>query len=127
MNHHFPTPLFALALSLTGSLAGSLGLSQVTLAQETIQNYTRPATPNSEGFQKNERSSQGGDTLGDGFNPINLIHNANLRRSRNGEDFAEDTQTNLNKAAADFKRQQQLRLQQSPTVAPVAGENSAKP
>jgi hypothetical protein len=123
MNPRFPTPLFALALSLTGGL----GLSPSPgFAQEAIQNYNSPVSPANEGFQKNERSTQGSDVLGDGFNPLNLIHNANFRRSRNGEDFAEDTQTNLNKAAADFKRQQQLRLQQQQT-APVAGGDSSKP
>ena len=122
MNHRLVIPCFTVALSLVGGL----GLNpSASLAQE-LQNYNAPITPANTGFQKNERSSQGSDVLGDGFNPLNLIHNANLRRSRNGDDFAEDTQTNLDKAAADFKRQQQLRLQQQPAT-PVAGGNSAKP
>lgn len=122
MNHRLVIPCLTAALSLVGGL----GLNpSPSLAQE-LQNYNAPIAPSNEGFQKNERSSQGSDVLGDGFNPLNLIHNANLRRSRNGEDFAEDSQTNLDKAAADFKRQQQLRLQQQ-QVAPATGGNSAKP
>jgi hypothetical protein len=116
-----------MVLSLTTSLAlpPLAGFAQETQNSQ-LQNYQNPAIPTTEGFQKNERSSQGSDFLGDGFNPLNLIHNANLRRSRNGADFAEDSQTNLNKAAADFKRQQQLRLQQQ-QAAPVAGGASSKP
>lgn len=127
MNNRLPLPVLTMVLSLTTSLAlpPLAGFAQETQNSQ-LQNYQNPAIPTTEGFQKNERSSQGSDFLGDGFNPLNLIHNANLRRSRNGADFAEDSQTNLNKAAADFKRQQQLRLQQQ-QAAPVAGGASSKP
>jgi hypothetical protein len=63
--------------------------------------------------------------LGSGFDPMSLIHNANLSRSRNGSDFAEDTQRNLNQAADQFKQLQQQRMlemqqqQSSPAVAPA--------
>lgn len=82
------------------------------------------ATPGSEApFTANEVDpSKPG--LGGGFDPMSLIHNANLSRSRNGTDFADDTQRTLNEAADQFKKMQQQRLQQmqqssDPVIAPA--------
>lgn len=61
-------------------------------------------------YQSNEQSSTDNSSLGS-FNPLDLIHNANLRRSRDAGQFEEDTNTNLNQAADDFKRLQQQRMQ----------------
>ncbi len=61
-----------------------------------------------EPFQSNEKST----LYGDGFNPMDLIHNANLLNNRSSSDFAEDTNSNINKAADDFKKQQLERMQQ---------------
>lgn len=112
---HYSQRLFILFLGLAGGIV--LG-NQVSLAQQQesvppLQDYRSPPTESdTEIFQRNERSSSSSDLLGNGFDPINLIHNANLRRSRGGYEFAEDTQNNLNKAAEEFKRQQQQQLQQ---------------
>lgn len=73
-----------------------------------LAQYRNPNNP--EGFQNNEQDPSKNSFSG--FDPMSLIHNANLSRSRNGSDFAEDTQNNLNKAAEAFKKQQQLQLQQ---------------
>ena len=59
-------------------------------------------------FQDNEKSP----VYGEGINPMDLIHNANLLNSRSASDFAEDTDKNLNQAADDFKREQQRRIQE---------------
>lgn len=57
-------------------------------------------------FQSNERNP----LYGDGINPLDLIHNANLINSRSSSDFAEDTENNLNSAAESFKQKQQQRI-----------------
>lgn len=59
-------------------------------------------------FQSNEQNP----LYGDGINPMDLIHNANLLNNRSAYDFQEDTNNNINKAADDFKKQQLERMQQ---------------
>jgi hypothetical protein len=101
--------------SLVKPLALSLGICGLLMALEKsafaqLQNLQEPPT-----YQNSEQDPNKGAFSG--FDPASLIHNANLSRSRNGTDFAEDTQQNLNKAANDFKRQQQLLLQNQPVEA----------
>ncbi len=61
-----------------------------------------------EPFQSNEKNS----IYGDGINPMDLIHNANLLNNRSASDFAEDSNSNIDKAADEFKKQQLERMQQ---------------
>jgi hypothetical protein len=98
------------SLLLTSFTALLLGFTPVTLSQ--TENYDEGLLkPNTDGnFQKNEVDSMGESTFGSGFDPMQMIHNANFRRSRNGAEFAEDTQNNLNNAAEEFKRLQQQRI-----------------
>lgn len=93
-----------LAIAIVG-ISGVLALPTPSLAQSTTPAGEKPFTAN-----EVDPTKQG---LGNGFDPMSLIHNANLSRSRTGEDFAEDTQRTLNDAASEFKRQQQQRLQES--------------
>jgi Tfp pilus assembly protein PilV len=60
-------------------------------------------------FQSNEQNPLYGES---GFNPMDLIHNANFFNSRTGADFADDTNKNIDTAASDFKKQQLQRLMQ---------------
>lgn len=91
-----------------------------------VQGQSTATAPGEDPFVSNDvdPSKQG---LGGGFDPMSLIHNANLSRTRNGADFAEDTQRNINKAADQFKQLQQQRLmemqqqQTDPAIAPVPG------
>lgn len=92
-----------------------------------VQGQSTATAPGEDPFVSNDvdPSKQG---LGGGFDPMSLIHNANLSRTRNGTDFAEDTQRNINKAADQFKQLQQQRLmemqqqqQADPAIAPVPG------
>ena len=105
MNQRSLVKPLALSLGICGLL---VGLEKSAFAQ--LQNLQEPPT-----YQNSEQDPNKGAFSG--FDPASLIHNANLSRSRNGTDFAEDTQENLNKAANDFKRQQQLRLQNQPVQA----------
>lgn len=67
-----------------------------------------------DGTQSNERSSFDGG-LGNGFNPMNLIHRANLTPSRKSEDFNNDSKQNIQSAAEKFKQQQMQKIQPSST------------
>ncbi len=102
----------ALALGVIGAIA----IIPTTLAQSI--DLSDP-TPDENTFQNNEQDGNYGE-LGNIFNPLDLIHRANLGRSRNAGDFAEDTQTGLNRAAEDFKKLQQQQLQEfsQPTAVP---------
>ncbi|HEY9813515.1 MAG TPA: hypothetical protein V6D31_08260, partial [Candidatus Sericytochromatia bacterium] len=42
----------------------------------------------------------------DGFNPLDLIHRANLGSLRTYEEFSAEQRTNLNSAADDFRKRQ---------------------
>lgn len=105
MNQRSLLKPLALSLGICGLL---MGLEKSAFAQ--LQNSQEPPI-----YQNSEQDPSKGSFSG--FDPASLIHNANLSRSRNGADFATDTQENLNKAANDFKRQQQLRLQNQPVQA----------
>ncbi len=98
------------SLILTSLTSLLFGFAAPAIAQ--TEDYSNGLLqPNTEGeFQKNEIDSTGESTFGSGFDPMQLIHNANFRRSRNGAEFAEDTQNNLNNAADEFKKLQQQRL-----------------
>ncbi|MEB3309362.1 MAG: hypothetical protein VKJ02_03960 [Snowella sp.] len=96
----------------------SLGFGALLIGTEKAalaQFQTNPQEPI--GYQKSEQDPSQG-LFGGGFNPTSLIHNVNFSRSRTGADFAEDTQNSLNKAATEFKRQQQLQLQSQPNAVP---------
>ena len=55
-------------------------------------------------YPANERDSFSGGT---DLNPFDLIHNARLGNGRSLEEFNQESQQNLDDAAAEFKRQQQ--------------------
>lgn len=70
---------------------------------------------NSDGanFQPNEYDTLTGPS---GLNPMDFIHRANFGTMRDSQQFQNDTNQQINDAAADFKRQQQEQLQnQSPS------------
>lgn len=88
-------------------------LSPITNAQNTINRQQNQP------FQTNERNP----LYGDGINPLDLIHNANLLNNRSGSDFAEETKQNINSAAENFKRQQQQRILEMQQKQNTAVEN----
>lgn len=74
------------------------------------QNYVNAQNINNQQpqpYQSNEVNPMYGTS---GFNPMQLIHNANFLNGRNGDEFAEDTNKNINSAAEDFKQQQLKRM-----------------
>lgn len=93
-------------------LESSLFLATILLvgADFKPQVLAQSLNPSQPDYQKNERSSDGRDALG-GFNPLDLIHNSNFRRSRDGAEFQEDTRNNINEAAEEFKRKQREQLE----------------
>ena len=88
------------------TIVASFGLVLISAAPNYAQaTSVREKDP----FQKNEVNPLYG---GDGFNPLDLIHNANLSTGRSSADFYEDTNENLDSAAEKFKKEQLLRMQQ---------------
>lgn len=102
MNNKSLVKPFAFTVLICGLL---MGMEKSAFAQ--LQNQQEPI-----GYQKSEQDPSKASFSG--FDPMSIMHNANLSRSRNGSTFAEDTQNSLNKAANDFKRKQQQQLQAQP-------------
>ncbi|MGF1479183.1 MAG: hypothetical protein ACFB4I_06795 [Cyanophyceae cyanobacterium] len=106
MNRFYLTALRGIGMISFVGLAIALGLEPV-LAQ------TFPNSDSTE-VQRNEYDPNSNSSLGT-LNPTDLIHRANLSRSRNLQEFSEDSQINLGNAAEEYKRLQQERLQQTTT------------
>ena len=100
-------------------IKSSLFLATILLvgADFNPQLLAQSLNPSQPDYQKNERSSDGRDALG-GFDPLDLIHNSNFRRSRDGSEFQEDTRKNINQAAEEFKRKQREQLENLQNSAP---------
>ncbi|MEB3193421.1 MAG: hypothetical protein VKL42_24020 [Snowella sp.] len=113
MNNKLFVNILLASVGIVGAIAAS---SKITLAQTQYQ----PPTQQPLGYEASEKDPMK-SSVG-GFDPMSLIHNANLSRSRTGEDFAEDSQRNLSKAAEAFKKMQQQQLQQMPKT--VESSNS---
>ncbi len=88
---------------ILASIIVSLGLITITHNPVNAQSFNNKQP---EPFQSNEKNP----LHGNGINPLELIHNANFFNGRNGADFAEDTNRNLDSAAEDFKQQQLKRM-----------------
>ncbi len=88
-------------LKIISTLLITFGIINIPVQAQNI-NDNQPDT-----FQSNEVNPLYGES---GFNPLDLIHNANFCRNRTSADFAEDTNKNLDTAADDFKKQQLQRL-----------------
>ena len=114
-----------LSLALGAAILGIIpAWSQAGLSQT----FDVPNAPETEVTPSNE--SSGSDLLRGGLDPISIIHNANLSRSRNAGEFADDTRRSLQQAADEFKLLQQQRFQQqnnapaSPSSDPISGSNT---
>lgn len=106
--------VFTLSFSLVTLIASysNLVFAQVTNSQNPTAQY-----------QKNEVGSNENSSFGNGFNPLDFIHNANLRRSRDAGQFQEDTNSGLNQAANEFKRLQQQMMQSQPSESKGVPQN----
>ncbi len=99
MLNKFMTKKLVVFLTLLGT---TVGFAPLTIAQSIEQVDRDP-------YQSNERNPNG--DLGDFMNPLGLMHRANLERSRNGGEFAEDTRDNLSEAAKSFREAQRQLLE----------------
>lgn len=78
-----------------------------------------------DGFQSNEQDAMFGGGS-NGFNPLELIHRANLSNGRSLEEFNSESETNIENSASEFKRLQRERLlqqQSSPSSVEYTPEN----
>ena len=88
---------------LAGLGVASCLLPQASWAQATYSTY--PTQLDEFKTQAQERDPLTGSNNG-GFNPLDLIHRANLGSLRTYEEFSAEQRTNLNSAADDFRKQQ---------------------
>jgi hypothetical protein len=101
MKNYFFQLTITLSLGFTLALVSGFG-------QSSLAEYK---TPENDGYQSNEQDSFYGSG-GTGFNPLELIHRANLNNGRSLEEFNSDSQLHLENSASEFKRLQQERLLQ---------------
>lgn len=95
-----------IAFATTCSLVGAIScLGDTALAQTATPNLT-------EGSISQPKSEVDDNQIPQTLNPVDFIHNQNLRRSRNASEFSTDTEKKLDSAAAEFKRLQLQRLQE---------------
>jgi hypothetical protein len=101
-------PNYLLKILLTPSMivAGTMTLIMGLNAPAMAQTYGETGGE----YQRNEQN--GSDGTIEGLDPIQLIHNANLRRSRGAQEFSEDANNQLDEAAEDFRKLQLQRLQE---------------
>ncbi len=92
-----------LLFSLSAILMGIAIAQQASFAQTTNPNE-------GDAFPSNEQDSIFG---GENFNPFDLIHNSNLRNGTTREEFRKNANEEIDDAAAEFRRLQKERLQQS--------------
>ena len=111
-------PLSQIALTLGLGVACTLSIITPSLAQ--YQQETNDAN-----FQSNEKDSLYGDsTLG--VNPMDLIHNYNLSVGRNAEEFREESGTQIQNSAEEFRRMQQEQILQQYNTTPDATGNTVE-
>ena len=96
-----------------------------TISNSANAQITDPNQPPT--FQSNEVDPLTGTS---GFNPLDLIHNANLLNGRSGAEFAADSNEQIDDAASEFKKQQlqrMLELQQQQNSTPDNGNPDLNP
>ncbi|HAZ45302.1 MAG TPA: hypothetical protein DDW76_33925 [Cyanobacteria bacterium UBA11369] len=113
-----------------GCLAGSAIASLALFPQPTSAQFT-DAQPLQDWQQNPESNRDPFSGKGDGgegpFDVFNMIHRANLGPTRSLGEFSEEQEESLDAAAAEFRKQQQQRLQQPNGVAPVTPANTPAP
>jgi hypothetical protein len=100
------------------ALVAIAGLSSSALAQSGAD----------DGYQPNEKSGIYGDAPA-GLNPLDIIHRAQQANGRSADEFGQESQTQIDDSASDFKRLQQQRIleqQQSAPKQPVETRETAK-
>ncbi|NEO86117.1 MAG: hypothetical protein F6J87_17955 [Spirulina sp. SIO3F2] len=85
----------------------AIALNAIVLGMPLLFNAA-PALAN-EPFPTNEQDPVFG---GQDFDPIDIIHDANLGRGQTADEFREQTNENLDEASQDFRQQQRERLRE---------------
>jgi hypothetical protein len=86
--------------------------------------FAQSQSDENDAYQSNEKDSMSG-SLG-GLNPMDLIHNMNLSTGRNAEEFNQDSQTQIENSADEFKRLQIERMQQQNNNLPESTQEPTK-
>ena len=80
-----------------------------------------------QGYQSNEKDSGIYGDAPSGLDPLDIMHRAQQTSGRSAAEFGEESQTQLNNSASDFKRLQQQRIleqQQSRNATEVEAETT---
>lgn len=101
------------SIGLTGGIAlmAIAGLNSPVLAQAGAND--------NDNYQSNEKNGIYGDAPG-GLNPLEIMHRAQQSNGRSAAEFNQESQSQIDSSASDFKRLQQQRIleqqqsQQSP-------------
>ena len=62
------------------------------------------------GYQSNEKGSGVYGDTPSGLNPLDIMHRAQQSNGRSAAEFGEESQTQIDNSASDFKRLQQQRI-----------------
>jgi hypothetical protein len=84
---------------------GTLLLNTPSVCAQSLSTSTSDGN-----FQSNEYDTTSGGSFGNSFNPLDLIHRANMSNGRDSQEFGQDSAENINNAAAEFKKLQLERL-----------------
>lgn len=105
------------AIATTSALTSQPASAQVVNENQSNQSPQDFISP------QNERDSFTGAAPGQGFNVFDLMHRAQTRGSISSDEFLSEQGANLDRAVADFHRQQQqlLRSNQQPGVSTNTG------
>ncbi|NJK56389.1 MAG: hypothetical protein HC939_10515 [Pleurocapsa sp. SU_5_0] len=76
-----------------------------------------------DGYQPNEKDGIYGDAPA-GLNPLDIIHRAQQTNSRSAAEFDQESQTQIDNSASDFKRLQQQRILEQQQLGQPKGETT---
>ena len=87
-----------------------LGLGIALTLVAGFSTSARSQVRDDQGYQSNEKGSGVYGDAPSGLNPLEIMHRAQQTRGRSAAEFNEESQTQINNSASDFKRLQQQRI-----------------
>ncbi|MEY2830828.1 MAG: hypothetical protein RLZZ574_86 [Cyanobacteriota bacterium] len=106
----------------------AIGIVFVAIAGLNSAALAQSSTGSDDGYQPNEKDGIYGDAPA-GLNPLDIMHRAQQANGRSADEFSQESQTQIDNSASDFKRLQQQRIleqQQSAPKQPVETRETVK-
>ena len=108
-------------MKVLSKIAVTLGLGLSCTLGLIVPSIAQTASSTNDSYQSNEQDAMyGNSTLG--IDPIDLIHNYNLRVGRSAEEFNEESGTQIQNSAEEFRRLQQERMMEQYDTTPQTTE-----